>query len=179
MRRTWRSVQLRSCPRTCLCRSIPNRRISWFFSSSFFSVRSQQAQPCAGPWPGCLLASAGFLCRSGAEKKLAHLARRPAGDGTLARPCDGLVHISGFKYPETTYVLLRLDVRPVGDEHVAVSLGPQRLGVAGRGKATRELSRAGSNHLAVERVYRLDRRFGFDRRVVVIRAVDSNQILWH
>src|SRR5215831_20250729 len=52
-------------------------------------------------WPGCLLASAGFLCRSRVEKKLPHLARRIAGDGTLARPRQCLVHISGFQYPET------------------------------------------------------------------------------
>src|SRR5215469_4849931 len=37
-------------------------------------------------WPGCLPAFAGFLFRSRVEKKLAHLARRIAGDGTLARP---------------------------------------------------------------------------------------------
>src|SRR6516165_12249002 len=125
-------------------------------------------------WPGFLLASGGFLCRSRAEKNLAHLARRPAGDGALARPRQRLVHISGFKYPETAYVLLGLGVRPVGDEHFAVRLGPQRLGVAGRGKAAGELPRAGSNQFAIDRVYRLDSRFGFYRRVVVVGAVDSN-----
>jgi hypothetical protein len=112
----------------------------------------------------CLLASAGFLCRSRAEKNLAHLARRSAGDGTLARPRQRFVHISGFKYPETAYVFLGLCERPVGDEHFAVGLGPQRLGVAGRGEPAGELPRAGSNHFTVERVYRLDSRFGFDGR---------------
>jgi hypothetical protein len=34
------------------------------------------------------------------EKNLAHLARRTAGDGTLARPRQRLVQISGFKYPK-------------------------------------------------------------------------------
>src|SRR5215470_17564913 len=130
-------------------------------------------------WPGCLLASAGSFCRSRAEKNLAHLARRTAGDGTLARPRQRLVHISGFKYPETAYVLLGLGVRPVGDKHLAVRLGPQRLGVAGRGKAAGELPNTGSHQFAVERVYRLDSRFGFDGRVVVVGAVKSNQILWH
>src|SRR5215831_19852244 len=130
-------------------------------------------------WPGCLLACAGSLCRSRAEKNLAHLARRTAGDGTLARPRQRLVHISGFKYPETAYVLLGLGVRPVGDENLAVGLGPQRLGVAGRGKAAGELPRARANQFAVERVYRFDRRFGFDGRVVVVRAVDGNHVLRH
>lgn len=114
------------------------------------------------------------LFRSRAEKNLAHLARRTAGDGALARPRQRLVHIGGFKYPETAYVLLGLGVRPVGDEHLAVGLDPQRLGVAGRGKAAGELPRAGSNHFAVERVYLLHHRFGFDGRVVVVGTVDSN-----
>src|SRR5262245_29601838 len=43
---------------------------------------------------------AGFLCRSRTEKNLAHLARRTAGDGTLARPRQRFVDIIGFKYPE-------------------------------------------------------------------------------
>ena len=82
--------------------------------------------------------------------------------------------ISGRHNPETAYVLLGLGVRPVGDDHFAVGLGPQRLGVARRGKAAGELPRAGSNQFAVERVYRLDSRFGFDGRVVVVGVVDSN-----
>jgi hypothetical protein len=41
------------------------------------------------------------LFRSRVEKKLAHLARRIAGDGALARPRQRLVHIGGFQYPET------------------------------------------------------------------------------
>src|SRR5262249_26142722 len=110
---------------------------------------------------------------------LAHLARRTAGDGTLVGPRQRLVDISGFKYPETADVLLGLGVRPVGDEHFAVGLGPQRFGVAGRGKAAGELPRAGSNQFAVERVYRLESRFAFDGRVVVVGAVDSNHILRH
>src|SRR5664279_3748134 len=108
------------------------------------------------------------------EKNLAHLARRTAGDGTLARPRQRLVQIGGFKYPETAHVLLGLGVRPVGDEHLAVGLGPQRLGVAGRGKAAGELPRAGSDQFAVKRVDLLDSLFGFDGRVVVVAVIDSN-----
>src|SRR5580700_8866358 len=62
-----------------------------------------------------LLASAGFLFRSRVEEKLAHLARRIAGNGSLARPRECLVHIGGFQYPETAHVLLGLGVWPIGD----------------------------------------------------------------
>src|SRR5262249_9688123 len=121
----------------------------------------------------------GSLFRSRVEKKLAHLARRIAGDGTLARPRECLVHIGGFQYPETAHVLLGVGVWPIGDEHRTISLLPHRLCVAGRGNSAGELPRAGSNHFAVERVYLLNSRFGFDRRVVVVGKVDSNNILWH
>src|SRR6516225_463871 len=103
-------------------------------------------------WPGCLLASAGSLFRSRVEKKLAHLAGHIAGDGTLLRPCECLIHIGGFQYPKSAHVLLGLGVRPVGDEHLAVGLLSQRLCVGGWGNAAGEFSHAGSNHLAVERV---------------------------
>src|SRR5450631_2811538 len=43
-------------------------------------------------WPGCLLPFAGFLFRSRVEKKLAHLAGHIAGDGSLLRPCECLIH---------------------------------------------------------------------------------------
>ena len=71
-------------------------------------------------------------------------------------------------------MLLGLGVGPVGDEHLAVWLNPQRLRVAGRGKAAGELPRAGSNQFAVKRVYLLDSLFGFDGRVVVVGVVDGN-----
>src|SRR5215472_9480298 len=77
------------------------------------------------PWPQrpvYLLASAGFFFRSRVEKKLAHLAHRIAGDGTLARPRQCLVHIGGLKYPETAHVLLGLGVWPIGDEHRTIRL---------------------------------------------------------
>ena len=38
------------------------------------------------------------------EKNRAHLARRPADDGTLAGPRQRIVHVSGFQYPKTAYV---------------------------------------------------------------------------
>src|SRR6185369_15940857 len=65
-----------------------------------------------------------FRCslRSREEKKLAHLASHIAGDGTLLRPCERLVHIGAFQYPESAHVLLGLGVRPVCDEHLAVGL---------------------------------------------------------
>src|SRR5216683_6687882 len=130
-------------------------------------------------WPGRLLPFAGFLFRSRVEKKLAHLAGHIAGDGSLLRPCQRLVQISAFQYPKTAHVLLGLGVRPVGDEHLTVGLGPQRLRAASRGNAAGELPHAGSNHFAVERVDLLDHRFGYGGRVEVVGEVVSNQILWH
>src|SRR6516165_10568677 len=130
-------------------------------------------------WPGCLLASVGSLFRSRVEKKLAHLARRIAGDGTFARPRECLVHIGGFQYPETAYVLLGLGVWPIGDEHRTIRLLPHRLCVAGRGNSAGELPHAGRNHFAIERVDLLDHRFGYGGRVEVVGEVVSNQVLWH
>src|SRR5438132_11571362 len=70
-----------------------------------------------------------FRCslRSRVEKKLAHLAGHIAGDGSILRPCQRLVDISAFQYPESAHVLLGLGVRPVGYEHLAVGLLPPRL----------------------------------------------------
>src|SRR5215469_4649054 len=129
--------------------------------------------------PGCLLAFAGSLFRSRVEKKLANLARRIAGDGSLARPRECLLHIGGFQYPETAHVLLGLGVWPIGDEYRAIRLLPHRLCVAGPGNSAGELPHAGSNQFAVERVDLLDRRFGYGGRVEVVGEVVSNQILWH
>src|SRR6185436_4161792 len=80
--------------------------------------------------PGRLLPSPGFLFGSRVEKKLANLARRIAGNGTLARPRECLVHIGGFQYPETANVLLGFGVWPVGDAHRTIRLLPHRLCVA-------------------------------------------------
>src|SRR5499427_2348129 len=129
--------------------------------------------------PGCLLASVGSLFRCRVEKKLAHFAGHIAGDGTLARPRECLVHIGGFQYPETAHVLLGLGVWPIGDEHRTIRLLPYRLCVAGWGNSASELPHAGSNQFAVERVDLLDHRFGYGGRVEVVGEVVSNQILWH
>src|SRR5437016_3620848 len=122
-----------------------------------------------------------FRCflRSRVEKKLAHLAGHIAGDGTLARPRQRLVHIGSFQYPETAHMLLGLGVWPIGDEHRTIRLLPHRLCVAGRGNSASELPGAGSDHFAVERVDLLDHSFGYGGRVEVVGEVVSNQILWH
>src|SRR5437667_9822345 len=125
-------------------------------------------------WPGCLLAFAGSLSRSRAEKNLSHLSRRPTGDGTLARPRQCLVQVSGFQYQKTAYVLLGLQVRPVGDEHLAIGLRPQRFRVAGTGEATSEHPDTGSLHLFVEHVDIAYRRFGHEGRIEIIGMVNSN-----
>src|SRR5215472_10759494 len=85
--------------------------------------------------PVCSLASDGFLIRSREEKKLAHLAHRIAGDGTLAGPRECLIQVCAFQYPESAHVLLGLGVGSVGNEHLAVSLLPHRLRIGGRGNA--------------------------------------------
>src|SRR6202007_2286056 len=150
MYRTWRFARFQSYHRICLCRSSQNRGISLFFSSSF----RVEASGVASRWLVHPMVKTVYIPKSRrmrlfrcslrvrVEKNLAHLARRTAGDGTLARPRQRLVQISGFKYPETAHVLLGLGVRPVGDEHLAVGLGPQRLGLARRGKAAGGLPRA-------------------------------------
>ena len=87
------------------------------------------------------------------RKKRAHLDRRPTGDDSLASPpCQHAVPVGSFQYPQTAFVLLCLKVRPVGDEHLAVGLPPQRRSAAGRGEAADELLAPGSDHLLVERV---------------------------
>src|SRR5262245_55596877 len=125
-------------------------------------------------WPSYLFAFVGFLFRSRVEKKLAYLAHRIARDGAPARPRECLVHIGGFQYPETAYVLLGLGVWPIGDEHRTIRLLPHRLCVAGRGNSAGELPHAGSNHFAVERMDLLDHGFGYGGRVEVVGVVDSN-----
>src|SRR6266403_2607333 len=67
--------------------------------------------------------------------KRAHLDRRPAGNDSLAPPRQCLLHVGGFQHPKTAYVLLGLQVRPVGDEHLAIGLRPQRPRIAGHGEA--------------------------------------------
>src|ERR1043165_3750781 len=112
--------------------------------------------------------------RSREKKNLAPLARHIAGNGTFLRPCQRLVDISAFQYPETSNVFLGLGVRPIGDEHRTARLLPQRLSFAGRGNSASEFPHAGSNHLTIERVDLLDHRFGYGRRVEVVGKVVSN-----
>src|SRR3979490_3447379 len=122
-----------------------------------------------------------FRCslRVRVEKKLAHLARRIALDGTLARPHQRLVHIRSLQKAKTAHMLLGLGVWPIGDEHRTIRLLPHRLCVAGRGNSASELPGTGSDHFAVERVDLLDHRFGYGGRVEVVGEGVSNQILWH
>src|SRR4030095_2964617 len=56
-----------------------------------------------------------------------HLDRHPASEDALACPRQRFVQVSDFYHPETTYVLLGLQVWPVGDEHLAIGLRPQRF----------------------------------------------------
>src|SRR5271166_4344419 len=100
--------------------------------------------------------------------KLAHLDRRPTGDDSLAPPRQCLVQVSGFQHPKTAYMLLALRERPVGDDHLAVGLRPQRLRAAGPAEAGNENPGTGSDHLSVERVDIVDRRFGLGGRVEVV-----------
>src|SRR5215475_11842826 len=200
MYRTWRFARSQSCHRIWLCRSSQNKGISLFFSF-FLPVEASGVASrwlVAGPRGQVFVRGVLhpivktlhlpkprrgrlFRCslRSREEKKLAHLAGYIAGDGSPLRPCQCLIQIRGFQYPESTHVLFGLDVRSVGDEHVAVGLLPQRLRVGGRGNAAGELPRAGSNQFAVERVDLFHHRFGYGGRVEVVGEVITNQILWH
>src|SRR5271165_782680 len=111
--------------------------------------------------------------------KLAHLDRRPTGDDSLAPPRQCLVQVSGFQYPKTADVLLGLQVRPVGDQNLAIGLRPQRPCVAGRGEAANENPDTGGHHLLVECDDIADDRFALFRWVVVIGVVNRDQVLRH
>src|SRR5690242_5831265 len=77
------------------------RRLVCFVDASFV--------PMCSRWG--LLAFAGFLLWGWVKKKLAHFAGHIAGDGTLFRPFERLIHICGFQYPKSAHVLLGLYVR--------------------------------------------------------------------
>src|ERR1700685_1071703 len=109
----------------------------------------------------------------------AHLDRRPTGDGSLAPPRKCIIQTRGFQHPKTAYVLLGLQVRPVGDENLAIGLCPQPPLAAGGGEAANEFPDPGSHHLIVELVDIAGHRFVLCRRVVVVGVVNSNQILRH
>jgi len=72
--------------------------------------------------------------------KRAHLDRRPTGDSSLAPPRKGIIQISGFQHPKTAYVLISLQVRPVGDENLTIGLRPQRSRGCGRGRGRQRKS---------------------------------------
>src|SRR5580658_8387754 len=55
-------------------------------------------------------------------EELAHLDRRSTGDDSLAPPRQCLIQVRAFQQPKTAYVLLGLQVRPVGDEHLTTGL---------------------------------------------------------
>src|ERR1700751_788510 len=81
--------------------------------------------------------------------KLTHFDWRPTSDGGLAPPRYRLVQVSGLQYPETAHMLLRLQVWPVGNQHLTTRQGPQRLRAACRVQAASEKPRTRSRHLFV------------------------------
>src|SRR5262245_17900890 len=167
---------LRRAQRAVFCR----RRCSLAFINSVMSAAGLHYGACSeAAVARLLLACADLFLRSRVEKKLAHLAGHIAGDGSLARPRECLVHIGGFQYPKTAHVLLGLSVWPIGDEHCAIRLLPHRLCVDGPRNSASELPHACSNQFAVECVDLLDHRFGYGGRVEVVGQVVSNEILWH
>ena len=118
------------------------------------------------------------LFTSGSAKR-AHLDRRPTGDRGLTPPRQRLVQVSGFQYPKTAYVLLGLQVRPVGDKHLAIGLRPQGLRAACRAQAASENPDTSSHHLDVKRTDIPAHRFALAGRVIVVGVVNRNQILRH
>jgi hypothetical protein len=148
---------------------------------------SRDADPARGtPTParqagiaGSVVTAARLLPLGPPSEKRAHLDRRPTGDGSLAPPRKCIIQISGVQHPKTAYVLLGLQVRPVGDEHLATGLRPQRPRAPGGGEAANENPDTGSHHLIVERVDIAGHRFVLCGRVVVVGVVNSNQILRH
>src|SRR5580692_12592606 len=112
---------------------------------------SRMNPPVTRAVAGSVVTAARLLPLSPPSENQAHFDRRPAGGGSLAPPRQCLVQVSGFQHPKTAYVLLGLQVRPVGEEHLAVGLRPQRLRAAGCGEASNENPDTGRYHLAVER----------------------------
>src|SRR6266851_8765394 len=114
--------------------------------SQVMPLGSRDVDPARGtPTParqagiaGSVVTAAQLLPLGPPSENRAHLDRRPTGDGSLAPPRQCLVQVSGFQHPKTAYVLLGLQLRPVGDEHLAIALLPQRLRAAGRGKSANE-----------------------------------------
>jgi hypothetical protein len=84
------------------------------------------------------------------SEERAHFDRHPAGDDRFAPPLQRLLRVCGFQDPKTAYVLLGLQVRPVGDPSPYRRAAPQGFRVAGRGEATIENPGPGSINLFVE-----------------------------
>src|SRR5206468_4180091 len=70
--------------------------------------------------------------------KRPHLDRRSTSQRSFAGPRKCFIQIGGFQYPKTHDVFLALGVRAVGDEYLAIALGPEGPGIAGRGKTAYE-----------------------------------------
>jgi hypothetical protein len=113
-----------------------------------------------------------FSCFRRPFQKRAHLDRRPTGDHSLGTLHKCIIQISGFQHPKTAYVLIGLQVRPAGDEHLIIGLRPQRPRAAGGGEAANENPDTGSHHPFVERVDR-PRNFASSRFSGVDRSVYS------
>jgi hypothetical protein len=114
----------------------------YFISSSLFPL-TQGAQEREGRGPKTTIAEAAKTrLRFGdiRSEDQAHLDWRPTGDDSLAPPRQCLVQVSGFQNPKTAYVLLGLQVRPVGDEHLTIGLRPQGFRATDRGEAARRKS---------------------------------------
>src|ERR1700722_2145932 len=120
-----------------------------------------------------------FSCSRRGPPKGAPLARRPRGDHGLTPPRQRLVQVSGFQYPKTAYVLLGLQVRPVGDEHFTIRLCSQRPRAAGRAQTASEDPGTSSLHLLVKCVDIAAHRFVLEGRVIVVGVVNSDQIFCH
>ena len=97
----------------------------------------------------------------------------------LAGPRERLVHVGALQHPETTYVLLGFQIRPVGDQHLAIRLPSQRLRLAGWAEAASQDPGTSSFHLVVELIDIAYRRFGHGGRVEVVGKVVGKQILRH
>ena len=72
------------------------------------------------------------------SEERAHFDRHPAGDDRFAPPLQRLLQVCGLQDPKTAYVLLSLQIRPVGDENLTIGLRPQRPRAAGGGEAANE-----------------------------------------
>src|SRR6202023_709761 len=143
--------------------------------SQVMPLGSRDADPARGtPTParqagiaGSVVTAAQLLPLGPPSVKRAHLDRRPTGDGSLAPPRKCIIQISGFQHPKTAYVLLGLQVRPVGDENLTIGLRPQRPRAAGGGGGANENPDTGSHHLLVEHLDIAGHRFVLCGRVVV------------